>query len=92
MKKLSKETLQGMNKKQLYDYCRANGIKGYSNQNKAYITNLILQSYKSGKQPVKKKFKKPSKNIEDKYPRFKIWLSEHVNSDWIEVGSKYRLK
>ncbi len=60
MKQLSKETLQGMNKKQLYDYCRANKIKGYSNQNKAYITNLILQSYTSRKQPKKTTRKKPS--------------------------------
>jgi len=51
---ITKETLKGMNKKQLYDYCRTNGIKGYSNMNKAYINNLILQSYKSGKQPAKK--------------------------------------
>jgi len=50
MRKLTIEQLKGMNKKQLYDYCRANKIKGYSNQNKAYINNLILQSYK----PVKR--------------------------------------
>jgi len=54
MKKLSIEELKGMNKKQLYDYCRANKIKGYSNQNKTYINNLILNSYKSEKQPAKK--------------------------------------
>ncbi|KKN53352.1 hypothetical protein LCGC14_0603220 [marine sediment metagenome] len=65
MKKLSMETLQGMNKKQLYDYCRNNGIKGYSNMNKAYITNLILQSYKSQKQPIRKK-SKPKITMEQK--------------------------
>ncbi len=69
MKQLSKETLQGMNKKQLYDYCRANGIKGYSNQNKAYINNLILNFYKSGvklKKPAKKcKMCKKDKEIAD---------------------------
>ncbi len=64
MEKLTKEELKGMNKKQLYDYCRANGIKGYSNMNKAYITDLILNFYKSGqttKRPVKKKSILPKK-------------------------------
>jgi len=48
------EELKQMNKKQLYDYCRANKIKGYSNMNKAYINNLILQHKKKGKQPKNK--------------------------------------
>ncbi|KKN24575.1 hypothetical protein LCGC14_0893640 [marine sediment metagenome] len=58
MKKLSKETLQGMKKQELLDYCRSNGIKGYSNKNKTYITNLILQSYKTGKQPIRRSIRK----------------------------------
>jgi len=54
-KQLTIEQLKGMNKKQLYDYCRSNNIKGYSNMNKTYINNLILQSYKSGNIIVRKK-------------------------------------
>jgi len=60
MKQLTIKQLKGMNKKQLYDYCRSNNIKGYSNQNKAHINNLILQSYKSKKKPVKKPVAKKS--------------------------------
>ncbi|KKN53370.1 hypothetical protein LCGC14_0603400 [marine sediment metagenome] len=60
MKKLSKEELLGMKKQELLAYCKNNDIKIYSNKNKAYIINVILQSYKSQKKPVEKPVVKKS--------------------------------
>ncbi|KKN30023.1 hypothetical protein LCGC14_0838400 [marine sediment metagenome] len=58
---ITKEKLLGMKKQELLKYCKDNNIKVYSNKNKTYITNVILQSYKSDKKPTstKSQFKFP---------------------------------
>ncbi len=87
MKKISKEELLGMKKQELLTYCKNNNIKVYSNKNKAYITNLILNFYKSGNKPVKKKSIEYTKNQLESIEDYKKYL----NKNYTDPGFKKKM-